>query len=348
MTDEAQAAPVETVTGSAPVAGEPAVLPDTDDKIARTMETAYDLAQHTPKGQPSKSPRRLPDESSFPRAATASGKTEQPEAPKETAVNNDIKPPPSWDAKARAKWGAIDPELRDYIVRRETEAHARLSEFGRSAKQLGELSGVFEQFRESIPRMPDGQTMPPQSVIQHLLTANHILETNPRAAIEWLARSKGIDLEFGQQHAPQQIDLEQVRQEARQEMLQYMQQQQRAAEEQQAESYIKQFAADKEHWPAVESQVLYHILALKGTHPEMGYQKILHTAYDRALADCPELDPKAKEKAQSELQERKRRAAEAKRLASINVSSRSTGKSVPVRKDMYSEMADVYDRITGG
>jgi len=346
MNNEAQAAAAETVTESAPV--EAGVLRDMDDKIAKSMETAYDLAQHTPKGQPSKSPRRLPDESSFPRAATASGKTEQPEAPKETAVNNDIKPPPSWDAKARAKWGAIDPELRDYIVKRETEAHARLSEFGRSAKQLGELSGIFEQFRESIPRTPDGQTMPPQSVIQHLLTANHILETNPRAAIEWLARSKGIDLEFDQQHAPQQIDLEQVRQEARQEMLQYMQQQQRVAEEQQAESYIKQFAADKEHWSAVESQVLYHILALKGTNPEMGYQKILHTAYDRALADRPELDPKAKEKAQSELQERKRRAAEAKRLASINVSSRSTGKSVPVRKDMYSEMADVYDRITGG
>jgi len=344
MTDEARAS--ETTTESAPVAGEPAVLRDTDDKIIKTMERAYDQAQRTP--QPSKLPPRLPDESSFPRAAIETGKTDQAEATEETAVSNNIKPPPSWDAKARAKWGSLDPELREYIVKRESEAQARLSEFGRGSKQLGELGAVFEQHRDSIPRLPDGQPMPPHSVIQHLLTANRILEQNPREAIEWLARSKGIDLasEYGQQHAPQQIDLEQVRQEVRQEVLQQHYQQQHAAQEQQTSSYIATFAADKPYWPQIENDVMYHILAVKGTNPEMDYRDVLQVAHDRALKDRPEFDPRLKAKEATARQEAVRKAVEAKRLASLNVGSRSPGRSVNARRGSLEDtMRDVADRL---
>ncbi len=98
--------------------------------------------------------------------------------------------------------------------------------------------------------------------------------------------------------------LEQVRNEAYQAALQRMHQQQTAVHEQQASNYIEKFAEGKPYWPQIENQVLYHILALKGTNPEMDYRELLQTAHDRALSEQRDLDPRAKAKAQEELSER--------------------------------------------
>ena len=351
MSDELQGAlahsmPVDT----APVPGEPAIVRDTgDDKITQTMEAAYDRATHrAPNGQFSKLPPRLSTEADFPKNHEAPPADEAGEQREETPVDSDINPPASLDTKTREHWKSTPPDIQRFISERELQAQQKISELGRSAKQLGELSGVFEQFRETIPKLPNGQAMPPQSVIQHLLTANHILETNPKGAIEWLARSKGIDLsEFAgqQQHAPQQVDLEQVRNEAYQAALQHMHQQQTAVHEQQASNYIEKFAEGKPYWPQIENQVLYHILALKGTNPEMDYRELLQTAHDRALSEQRDLDPRAKAKAQEELSERKRKADEARRLASLNVRSNRTGATPMRRGTIEQTLEEVYDRI---
>jgi predicted chitinase len=172
-----------------------------------------------------------------------------------------------------------------------------------------------------------------------------------------LARACGVDLA---RLAEAPVDpIQQVQQQARQEIerarqqeresilaqLQQQQQQQAAAYEQQLADFIGQFKADKPNWDEIESDLVYHVHALRATNPGLPPHEILKTAYDRALASRPEADPRAKESAQKELAERKRKANEAKRLASLNVKSMIGAAPKSVGKDMYAEMADIYDRV---
>ena len=57
--------------------------------------------------------------------------------------------------------------------------------------------------------------------------------------------------------------------------------------------------------------------------------QILQEAHDRALREHSDLDPRQQEKSKAELAERQRKAAEAKRLASMNIRSRITSSASP-------------------
>lgn len=74
----------------------------------------------------------------------------------------------------------------------------------------------------------------------------------------------------------------------------------------------------------------------------MDFREVLQLAHDRALAEHPDLDPRVKEKEASARQEAAKKAAEAKRLASINVGSRSLGRAVSARRGSLEDtMRDV-------
>ncbi|MGE5162864.1 MAG: hypothetical protein ACM3IH_02425 [Sphingobacteriales bacterium] len=255
-------------------------------------------------------------------------------------------------------WAQLPVAAKEYIGQREYEMICKLSEFGRlnneasqAAERLGinELANVLEHHAHSIPRLPDGQPMPPHAVLQRLLQANEMLLRDPEKAIKWLAQDRGVDVA---RLAEAPVDpIERARQQERQAIfaqLQQHQQRQAAAYEQQVTDFIEAFAKEKPNWHAIEDEVHYHVLALKGTNPDMSPHEVLQRAYDRALASRPEMDPRAKESSQRELAERKRKADEARKFASLNVGMRSAGGLMSsVDKSMEQTMREVADRMMG-
>jgi hypothetical protein len=70
----------------------------------------------------------------------------------------EIKPPQSLNAKTRELWSKIPREMQEFISIRERQAHSKITELGRSQKELSELGGVFEQdavdFLQAIYKSP--------------------------------------------------------------------------------------------------------------------------------------------------------------------------------------------------
>lgn len=88
----------------------------------------------------------------------------------------------------------------------------------------------------------------------------------------------------------------------------------------------------------IEDEIEHNVFGLKARHPDWSHERILKEAHDRALASRPDLDSKT-------AADRKRRADEARRLASLNVKSKIGAAPKSTGKDMWSEMADIYDRV---
>lgn len=233
---------------------------------------------------------------------------------------------------------------------------------GHELQVATEMSKVVETFRDSIPRLPDGQAMPPHSVLAHLLQVNQMLKERPVETLKLMAQNCGVELsqlaqapvdpiEQIQTQARQQV--EQARHEERQALhaqLRQAQQQQQAAYERQLIGNVSRFAGERQqYWSQIEPAVLHHVAALKSVHPDASPMQILHEAHDRALREHGDLDPRQQEKTQAELAERRRKADQAKRLASMNIRSKITSSASPgpTNKDLVSTMTDIYDRIHG-
>lgn len=266
--------------------------------------------------------------------------TNEPDDIEQLPQPDDIKAPASLNAKAREHWGNLPREMQEYITQRESEAQRRISELGNEAKSVRDLGEVFERYRHIIPQqMPDGREATPHAVVESLLAAGHALQHDPENAIRYLAHHHGVDLGT---LTSSQIDPQAIRQQAYAEF----QAEQRAAQEQQLAQYISQFASDKPHLSQIEGELLHHVHGLKATSPHLPPQQILQMAYDKALAEHPNLDPKTKERTQTQMREAKRKADEARRQQSLNVRS-ATGAAPRSSGDMYSKMADIYDQIHG-
>ena len=197
MENEIQAEPVAVET-TAPV--EASTKSGSTDKIRATMEASYDRASD-----------RMPSEAeltrySNPELPIADETTEQPEV----TDNGDTPdyPPQSWKAEMHPLWFQLPAEAKAYVAQRELEMQRGLSKYAElaadaskvterldsSVKETMELGSVIERFNRHIPRLPDGNVMPTPQILNHLLTANQILNENPEQALRYLARSHGVDL----------------------------------------------------------------------------------------------------------------------------------------------------------
>ena len=183
-------------------------------------------------------------------------------------------------------------------------------------------------------------------VMHHLLAANDALERNPAEAIQWLANHYGVDLgSLGQAPPDPQQEAQTLLQQAQQEALrsfqaqqQWEQQQQQQAMAQQLTQHVERFASDKPHWADLEPEILHHVTGLRGTNPEMDPREILQTAYAKALAANPQYDVAKK----SEI---KRRADEARRLASMNVKSIGGAIARSGGKNWANDLGKIYDFV---
>jgi hypothetical protein len=300
---------------------------------------------------------RLPSEAEYPRnyeptegdeptAEHVDDHAEEAEPDRQPPSKGEPQPPASLNAKAREQWGKLPREMQDYITQRETEAHAKITTLGNDAKASTQLSEIISRNQDVIPRGPNGQSIPAPQILNHLLAAHRMLETNPRGALAWL--SKHYNVNPAEMAEPDPVEharnAERARIEAElQRHGQVVQQQY----EQQVSAELDRFAADKPHWSRVENEILYHCAAIRTTMPPMPPMQVLQMAYEKALAAHPEIDPAAQARTAAQLREARRKADDAKRAASINIRSRSSGSPAVASQSMEATMAQVYERLHG-
>lgn len=262
--------------------------------------------------------------------------------------------PDSWTADAKALWPNAAPELRDFILKRETDWQKT---DGERAERLKGLES-YEQALGPVMSHLRLNGVQPATYISQLVAADNYLRTDPAAAFQWLAKQYGYDLSQLNQRETD-IDpalqplLKQVN-DIRDQFSGFMSQQQ-AAQQQQMLSLAEQFMTDPANVYAerLKDQILSEIVSVRSTQPNMQPGDVLRLAYDRAVKLSDEVQEeirteKAKAEAAKKAEEAKKKAAEARRMKTGNLSSKGTsGGETAQPKDLETELNDLYDRIQG-
>lgn len=289
-----------------------------------------------------------------PAEATTDGQTPETAAEPETP---EIPAPHSWPAEMKAKWTELPPDAREYIAKRESEAHSQISRMGQTVKAYQPVAETLEQHRDVFER----NGMDFQGGIKALLNAQVALEQNPVAAIQHLAGAYGVDLAkmyggSGEQPSGQpqiaalEAQIAHLNRQLQETSQRVFTREQRETEAQRLtlESVVADFIQDKPDFDAIEADVMALIPAIRGKNPGASPKELLAEAYEQAQWLNPEArarkleaDRKAAEAKAAE--EAAKRAAQAKKVSSINV--RSSQSSQSDRRTLEAELADVYRRM---
>ena len=253
---------------------------------------------------------------------TVAGETPEQQAAKQDQAGKVDAAPTSWSAAAKAKWAAIDPEIRAEIARREADVT-------RGFTKMDEERAFGKTLREIInPYMPiisaEGGT--PDRAVRELLNTAYLLRTAPVAQKVALVRQTcqqfGIPLEqLSQPQAqvhPVIADLQ--RQIGELTNARQVEQTQRQHQETTLlASEIQTFAAEPghEHFEAVKA----HMAALL----QSGLAQDLKDAYDQAIWARPDLRSTLLQSQQQTAEEKRVAEAKAKAEAARRAGSSVTG-----------------------
>ena len=324
----------DLVNEAAPaVANEPAApAVEAPPSMVDTMSAVWD--KHNP---PRENGKFAPKEAAEPAAegqpaepqAGDKSSTDQPAKVEPEPAQPAIEAPHSWSAEMKAKWAALPPEAQTYIAQRERETHQAITRAGEQIKQFEPIRGVIEQHADLFQRAG----VAPADGIGRLLAAERLLERDPRAAIEQIARAYGVDLS-GAPQTPESQTIAELRHKLAQIEGTLTSQAQQAQQAQQADLARSIEAASKDlpHFEEVKPLVAGILSA--GAVPEGDVPAMIRAAYDMAIHAKPEIreriqkDQRAQEEAKAKA-EAEKRAADARKAASLNVKS-NTG-SAPAR-----------------
>jgi hypothetical protein len=359
-------APVSESLSPAPATPAPAEAPAQSPREAQeaaltdTMMKVWEK-NNPPRSEDGKFASRNPEAPAAETQAEATGETNSGQTPEagtvEQASKPAIEPPASWSREVREKWATLPPDVQEYVARRESESHSQITRLGQTAKAAEPLLNVIEQNRELFAR----RNVQPEQGITALLNAQRKLDENPVAAIGWLAQQYGVNLSMfanadGSQSAQSpvvaslQAEIQSLRREIAETSSTVRQSQ---AERQQAEmakyqSTVESFLTDKGLTDADEAELVVLVTAEKQFNPDKDPAQLLKDAYETFMYRNPERRQKA---LQSQLaaeqakqtEEAKKKAAEAKKLANLNVKSSPAGS--PNAKSWDDTLADTARRL---
>ena len=255
--------------------------------------------------------------------------------------------PQSWGNDQAKVWERLDPETRELVAMREAQAQRKIPELGRPARDAEQFTSVYEKYQSVMPRGPDGSEVPAPQVFERMLDVYALAQRDPGAVIRHIAESTGFDLSSltGRPALDSGLLSEATRE------LDRIMAEQNATVQRRNAAIVEKFHKGKEdHWADIEPDLKTQIRAIQLSDPDLTPKEVLQTAYERAVQLNPhvrqKLDaPKAKEAAAKEAAETKRRADEAKRLASLNTKSQRVSRVVPTFGSLVEEMAAVYDSV---
>lgn len=305
-----------------------------------------DISENSAKGAKEAAPttQTAPEDKDLPAQEVGKAQKEKSEPSEEAAKaapdhsNSDVPAPISWKAEKREAFAALPLDVKKYIVDREREGQALLTqksqEYAQAIRGHEELINVLEP---EMQRFASARISPAQGV-HYLLKGQEFLESNPQEAIRRLAEMHGVDLQELAQNGPAEIDpqLQTLRQEL-DELRGYYTSQQEQAQHQYIDSltkHVDSFRQAKDETgnpkfpyasdPQFEEAMSYEIRKLRQMNPQASATELLQSAYDNTLWSMPDLRENELKK-RTGMQEAKRiseekaKAAKAKNLAvSVN------------------------------
>ena len=269
--------------------------------------------------------------------------TEPNETPQQPT--DGIRAPASLSPTMQQQWGATPREMQQWIAEREAQAQQKITEQGRQLSELQRGSQASLPHLEHVARVAQETGLTPDATLQHWAAADHFLKTNPEGAIRYLAAAHGVDLASFDGDPQQQQAREMQAQQIEQMRSEYAQwHQQRQQQEQHLTAAINRFADGKPYWAEIEPQLLQQLFALKMSDPGRVQADPMG-----ALKEAEKLALKVsgiEDRLPARQAEAKKKADEAKRLASLNVRSSSTSPRTDY-KTMEEEMQATYERLHG-
>lgn len=272
----------------------------------------------------------------------------------EQAAKPAIEPPMSWPKEMKDKWGTLPPDAQEYIARRESEAHSKISQMGNETAALRPVAHVIEQNRDVFSK----HGVNPDQGIQLLVTAQRRLDENPVAAIAELARSYGVDLSVFANGRPSTQSPETAMLQDQIARLQsqleqtngYVRSQQEAEHTARANQHlatIDTFLAGKTISESDIDELAVLIETERRLDPGKTPDKLLEAAYETFQGRKPErrealIAQRVKQEAESNKATAEKKAAEARKLGSLNV--RSSPGASSSNRSMDDTLADIARR----
>lgn len=338
-TDTAAPAPVNDTSVPVAEAATEAAKPSPEDELGAIWDKHYPPRDAGGKFKAVEAPPADAAVKEAPPADTTS--TDQPAKTAPEPASPAIDAPNSWSAEAKAKWASVPPEVREYIAKRETEAHQAITRMGEQIKTTEPVRAVFERHADTLKRI----ALPAHDAVDRLLAVESYLQQDPRGAIREIARAYGVEDVFGGVQ-PENVASQEITR-----LLQHIAQletrltsreaQERDAAQAETARQIADFSKTRPHFEAVRT--IMAGLIQTGAAPDMA------AAYDMAVQAHPETRAKIAEEAKREAEakakaEAEKKAAEARKHAAINPKG-APGNSPAAPRTMRAGLEEVADRL---
>lgn len=245
-----------------------------------------------------------------------------------------IEPPISWPREMKEKWSSLPPDAQELIARREGEAHSKITRLGDEVAQTRPIAQVIEQHKDVFAR----HGMSHDRGIALLLAAQRQLDENPVAAIADLARRAGVDLSIfangdGQstqtpEIASLQAEIKNLKAELSETSgyVRSTQEREQQAKATQIEATLDNFLTGKDIADGDIPELAVLIQAEQQLNPGKTAEEWLASAYETFQFRRPErreafISKQVAETEAKRQEEAAKKAAEAKKHASLNVKS---------------------------
>jgi len=272
-------------------------------------------------------------------APAAPASTDQPadiQTDQAAAPADELKPPPkespkSWRKEVADKhWGALAPDLQEAILEREQAYSAGIERYRAGAEAAQRFEQVYRPYEATLRQVGAS----PEQAVEAFFKADHTLRygspAQKAAQLAQIAQGYGVSLEQVQSHIqnpPPPVDpmVQGLRSEV--DALK-AQQQQRENEQAQARlnqltSEVEAFAKGKEHFGAVQEEIMMVLPGINERFPQLSTQEKLQRAYDIAVNANPTVRAAiAAQQQAAATAEAQKKAAEARKAASVNVPQR--------------------------
>jgi hypothetical protein len=271
-----------------------------------------------------------------------------PETPVKTAM------PANWSADMADLWEGASEQQRERLGKWSQGLHERMSQQGRQLASYREVQSIMDDMRQTYADKFNGpDAMTPQAALQFLYSVQKDMDRNPVPTLLEIAQRYNALPELAQalgaggNHA---VDLQNtIRQlEARIASLaspaRINDEISRAMTVRETEAGLNRFSSEKPFYADVEPVLPQFIEIAREQAPQAGPMDLLQAAYDMAVNAIPAVRQKAQDAAAkaAPVKPDVQRTAAAKKAASINVTSASTGKSRPMTEE--ETMGAAWDR----
>jgi hypothetical protein len=303
----------ETVTNEAPITLE---APSLDEDLRSIWD------KRNPPRENGRFAAKNPTESATDPAAPVTENAVQTAETTQEQAKPAIDAPISWTAEQKAKWASLPPDTQAYIAQRDKESHEAITRAGQQIKAFEPIGKVIEQFAHVFQK----NGLQPHDGIARMMAVNEMLETNPRSAIEQIARAYGVNLqgETAQEASPGDARVAELEAELGKikTHLTAQQRQQYEAESTALAREIADFANDpKNPRPHFES-----VRKVMAGLMQSGAAETMQEAYDKAVYADPTIRQSILADQQKAAEEKRKtdeaeRVKAAKKAAGVNVKS---------------------------